>query len=131
VIYLDTSALVKLVFDEDESEALVGWLEARDELPKVSSELSVIELVRTCRRCDADAIAQARELLAGLDLLPVAGDIVEAASLVGPVSLRSLDAVHLASAISIKEGLTSFVAYDARLTTAAIEAGLDVVSPSS
>jgi predicted nucleic acid-binding protein len=129
VIYLDTSALVKLVFEEPESNALVEWLDARDDLPKVSSELSVTELMRACRRYDAAALAQAQELLSGLDLLPIARDVVDAASLIDPVELRSLDAVHLASALSIKDGLTSFVAYDAKLKAAAVEAGLEVASP--
>lgn len=130
MIYLDTSALVKLVFQEAESEALEQWLEERGELPKLSSELATIELVRTCRRYDDDAVSGARQVLAGLDLLPLSGDVVEAAALTPPVELRSLDAIHLASALSVADAVTSFVVYDTRLRAAAREAGLTIASPA-
>jgi predicted nucleic acid-binding protein len=130
VIYLDSSALVKLVFEEAESDALVQWLDERSELPKISSELSTIELVRTCRRRDKDAVREARQVLSGLDLVPLAGDVVEQAAVVGPPGLRSLDAVHLASALLVKEDVTSFVAYDTRLRAAAADAGLAVTAPT-
>jgi predicted nucleic acid-binding protein len=64
VIYFDTSALVKLVFDETESTALAEWLTVRADVPKVSSDLSTIELLRTCRRVDEDAVEGANLLLA-------------------------------------------------------------------
>ena len=61
MIYLDTSALVKLVFEEAESEALGGWLGERSDLPKLSAEVATVELVRTGRRYDEAALAAARE----------------------------------------------------------------------
>jgi predicted nucleic acid-binding protein len=130
VIYLDTSALVKLVFEEPESEALAHWLAKRREVPKMSSEVATIELVRTCRRRCDDALPSARQVLAGLDLVPLTGDVVERAAFLSPPELRSLDAVHLASALVISEALTAFVVYDGRLLTAAQGAGLDVVVPA-
>jgi predicted nucleic acid-binding protein len=66
VIYLDTSALVKAVFDEPESRWLEGWLTEHEDTPKITSELSTIELVRVCRRYDAEAVAVAGRLLSGL-----------------------------------------------------------------
>jgi uncharacterized protein len=129
VIYLDSSALVRLVFEEAESDALVRWLADKADLPKISSELSTIELLRTCRRIDEDAVTGARRVLAGLDLLPMTGDVVEQASLVGPPELHSLDAIHLASALVVVEYLTAFVAYDTRLRTVAADAGLEVAAP--
>jgi predicted nucleic acid-binding protein len=129
VIYLESSALVKLVFEETESDALAQWLADRQAMPKFSSELTTIELVRTCRRRDADAVVGARQVLAGLDLIPLTADLVESASSIGPPDLRSLDAIHLSSALLISEDVTAFVAYDVRLKTAALAAGLEVVAP--
>ena len=129
MIYFDTSALVKLVFDETESAALVEWLTHRADIPKVSSDLSTIELLRTCRRVDENAVEDANLLLGGIDLLPMDRAIVEKAASLVPTDLRSLDAIHLASALSVKTNLTVLVAYDARLCLAASEAGIEVVSP--
>jgi predicted nucleic acid-binding protein len=130
VIYLDSSALVKLVFDETESAALAEWLTVRADVPKVSSDLSTIELLRTCRRVDEDAVEGANLLLGGIDLLPMDRAIVEKAATLVPTELRSLDAIHLASALSVKANLTALVAYDVRLCSAAAQAGLEVVSPA-
>ncbi|HEX6395759.1 MAG TPA: type II toxin-antitoxin system VapC family toxin [Acidimicrobiales bacterium] len=130
MIYLDTSALVKLVFEEAESDALAAWLTERNDIPKLSAELTTIELIRTCRRYDDTAVYAARELLAGLDLIPLTSDLVESASVVGPLELRSLDAIHLASATAVGDSLTAFVVYDSRLGSAASEIGLHVVSPA-
>jgi predicted nucleic acid-binding protein len=130
VIYFDTSALVKLVFDETESAALAEWLTLRADIPKVSSDLSTIELLRTCRRVDEGAVEGAVLLLGGIDLLPIDRAIVEKAATLIPTELRSLDAIHLASALSVKTNLTALVAYDVRLCSAAAEAGIEVVSPA-
>jgi predicted nucleic acid-binding protein len=130
VIYFDTSALVKLVFDETESAALAEWLTLRADVPKVSSDLSTIELLRTCRRVDEGAVEGAVLLLGGIDLLPIDRAIVEKAATLLPTELRSLDAIHLASALSVKTNLTALVAYDVRLCAAAAEAGIEVVSPA-
>jgi predicted nucleic acid-binding protein len=130
VIYFDTSALLKLVFDETESAALVEWLTAMTDIPKVSSDLSTVELLRTCRRVDEGAVEGANFLLGGIDLLPIDRGIVEMAASLVPSDLRSLDAIHLASALSVKADLTALVAYDVRLCSAAAEAGVEVVSPA-
>ncbi len=130
MIYFDTSALVKLVFEETESAALAEWLMVRADVPKLSSDLATIELLRTCRRVDEDAVEGATLLLGGIDLLPMDRAIVERAAGLVPTDLRSLDAVHLASALSVKASLTAFVAYDSRLCSAAVQAGLEVASPA-
>ena len=130
MICLDSSALVKLVFEEAESGALVQWLADRQEVPKISSQLSTIELIRTCRRRDEEAVTGARQVLAGLDLLPLTADLIEQAALAGPAALRSLDAIHLASALLIREDVTALVAYDERLQAAAVAAGLEVTAPA-
>jgi predicted nucleic acid-binding protein len=130
VIYLDTSALVKLLFDEAESSALADWLTLKTEVPKVSSDLSTVELIRTCGRIDEVLLNDARRLLDGVDIVPIDHFIVEHAATLTPYDLRSLDAIHLASALSLSEELANFVAYDVRLCTAAARAGLPVVSPA-
>ncbi len=129
MIYIDTSALVKLLFEEPESTALANWLIEQYETPKVSSDLAIVELLRTCHRVDETLVPDARQLLEGIDLVPISRAIIETAASLTPCKLRSLDAIHLASALSLAEDLTDFAAYDLRLCSAAADAGLPVVSP--
>jgi predicted nucleic acid-binding protein len=130
MIYLDTSSLVKLLFDEPESTALTEWLTLNTDIPKVTSDLSTVELLRTCQRFDGSLVDEARRLLDGVDLVPIDHVIVEQAAILAPRELRSLDAIHLASALSLNADLTDFVAYDVRLCSAAEKAGLPVKSPT-
>lgn len=130
MIYLDSSALVKLLFQEPESEALSSWLWARAEVPKLTSQVSVVEVVRVCRRVDTDLEPAARRLLAGLDLVPISTTVVEWASHVGSPSLRSLDAIQLATALTVGEELEALIAYDRRLLEAAESERLPVASPA-
>lgn len=125
---MDSSALVKLIFDEAESASLGEWLRDRAELPKITSELPTIELLRVCTRVDADLSAEARQLIAGIDLIPMTGAMVERAAAVGP-ALHTLDAIHLASALEI-DGLIAVVTYDARLAAAAADEQLSTAAPS-
>lgn len=136
MIYLDSSALLKLLVDEAESEALHAWLDARvapsdasrgEEV--LSSELARVEVVRAMRRLAPEGVPEARVLIGQLYLLPVSGEVVSRAAEVGDPLLRSLDAIHLASALSLAADLHAFVAYDLRLVTAARSAGLEVVQP--
>jgi predicted nucleic acid-binding protein len=129
VIYLDTSALVKVIFEETESDGLARWLADRQEIRKLTSELSTVELIRVCRRLDVDAVADARQLLAGLDLVPLGVEVLDQAAGVDPVGLRTLDAIHLASAFTLSDAITAFVVYDTRLAGAADAAGFEVVTP--
>jgi predicted nucleic acid-binding protein len=129
VIYLDSSALLKLVFDESESEALETWLAERPDSPLVSSEISRIEVKRAVMLIDPGAAHEARALLAGLDLVPLASDLVDAACDIGESHLRSLDAIHLATAWSLRQVPATLVAYDTRLLNSAAEQGLQIASP--
>ena len=129
MIYLDSSALLKLLHEEPESAALADWLSAHADSPMISSELAKVEVSRACRRVNPDALPAARKLLAQLDLIPLTSDLVDDAADIGDVTLRSLDAIHLASALSIRSDMTGFIAYDRCLGDAAAAAGLELLSP--
>ena len=130
MIAFDSSALAKLVVCEQETAPLRAWLAAREEAAWSASSLTRVEVVRAVARAQAAAVPAARRLLAGLDLVPLGPDVLELAADLGPPSLRSLDALHLATALSLGSALDAFVVYDERLAQAAIDAGLPVVTPS-
>jgi predicted nucleic acid-binding protein len=131
VIQFDSSALVKLVLAERESDALANWLTARPGLAKVASDLVRVEVVRAVSRVDAGAVPAARALVAGLDLVPVTADLLEVAATIGPASLRSLDAIHLATAAVLGPDLEALLVYDQRLAAAAAGADLPIASPGA
>lgn len=127
-VFLDSSALVKLVQTEVESNALVTYLDRRRELPTTASALAVVEVVRAIPRHLAGV---ARDVLGLVRLMPLDRPLLEsAADLTTTQPLRSLDAIHCASAIRLGVELTALVTYDHRLATAAEELGLQVVSPA-
>jgi predicted nucleic acid-binding protein len=130
VIYFDTSALAKLVLTESETPRLVAWLDERGGVPRVSSSLARVELMRAVRAEGDVAIRTATLLLVELDEMPVTTDLLDAAGALA-LPLRSLDAIHLASALRIRAHLDAFVAYDKRLLTAADDMGLPVASPGT
>lgn len=117
-----------MIVNEPESASLGEWLRDRAELPKITSELPTIELLCVCTRVDADLSAEARQLIAGIDLFPMTGAVVERAAAVGP-TLRTRDAIHLAGALEI-DGLIAVVTYDARLAAAAADEQLSTAAPS-
>ena len=129
MIYLDSSALLKLLIQEQESAALEGWITAQAGAPVVTSTLAKVEVLRACRRLNDEALPAATALLAELDLIPLTTDVLDQAAEVGGPLLRSLDALHLASALSIGSELAAFVCYDHRLLEAASAAGLAAVNP--
>lgn len=125
--YLDTSAATKLILDEEETEAMTGFL--ADWPHAVSSELLAVELTRAVRRQARSRIVLLDELFARLYLRPVEDDVVILAGLVEPASLKTLDAIHLATAVMLREAIGCFVTYDKRLAEAADAVGLPVVAP--
>ncbi len=129
MIYFDSSALLKLLFDEPESAALVSWLQDREGLPPVSSELTQVEVIIASRRLDPAVVPVARRLLGQVDLVPLRGAVLDRAAEVGEPPLRTLDALHLASALVLGAGLSAFLTYDARLAAAARAAGVPVAHP--
>ena len=126
--YLDTSAAVKLVQREAGSDELQAWL-AGGERMLVSSLLLRTELLRATRRVRPDLLGRARALLDHITLLDVSMDVCERAGLLDPDGMRSLDAIHLASALTLIDELEGVVAYDVRLRAAAVAVGLTVIAP--
>ena len=128
-VYLDSSALLKLVLPERETVALRAALSKWPDW--VSSGLSAIECRRAMRRARGNASERLRmdHILASCTLLRVEEPALRLAETIGPPELRSLDAIHLASALSIGDDPDAFVTYDGRLASAAREIGLNVLSP--
>jgi uncharacterized protein len=130
VIYLDSAAIVKLAHAESESAALRDWLRERAETPWVSSVLAEIESFRALARYAAAAVTRLHPVLDQIDLIGLTPRIRLLAQTVGPVTVRPLDAIHLATALSIGPSLTTFITYDKRLLDAAVAAGLPSDSPA-
>jgi uncharacterized protein len=134
LVYADSSALVKLVRDEPESEALRAYL-ASAEL--VSCELVLAEVPRAVHRAAAAdprlplelLLARAGELLEALGLLPLDRGLLLAAGAFTEPALRALDAIHVAAAVTLSP-LDAFVGYDERQAAAARLAGLRTVQPA-
>ena len=126
--YVDSSALVKLAVREAESAALRRYLVRRR--PLVSSALARTEVLRALLPVGTDAVRRGREVLGRVELLRVSDRVLEAAGLFTPADLRSLDAVHLASAEQFGMDLRGFVTHDDRLARAAVGRGLRVVQPA-
>jgi predicted nucleic acid-binding protein len=129
VIYLDTSAFVKLVRGEPETLALQAFLRDRPAGPLVSSALLVVETRRAVLREAPDQLARADLLLTRIDQVDVTRSVLEAASRLPDPALRSLDAIHLATALQLEGDLEALVTYDGRLAAAAGRQKLPVVTP--
>lgn len=127
-LYLDSSAFVKLVVAEPESAALRAFLAASAARP-VSSALLRTEVLRAVRLVGPDALATAREALRRVDLVGIDDRLFDAAGLLDPRVLRTLDAIHLATAIALGDDLEAIATYDGRLAGAARIMGMPTVSP--
>ncbi len=127
--YLDTSAMVKLVIAEPETAALRAWVADSDRQP-VTCDLTRTELIRAVRRRSPELLVEARSALDGVILTKVTVQVFEAAARLEPASLRSLDAVHVASALDLGDDLDGIVAYDDRLIEAARANAIRVLSPA-
>lgn len=134
MIYLDSAALVKLVRVEQESAALVDWLNARSDERLVASALVEVEVPRALRRSQPGVLGAVAATLARIDRVGIDAAIrATAAAYVDPY-LRSLDAIHLATAdelVASGKTVSAFVTYDARLAEAARSAGLMVAAPGA
>ncbi|SFP47508.1 hypothetical protein SAMN05421810_102695 [Amycolatopsis arida] len=129
VYYVDTSAAIKLLWKERHSTAFADFYDAGAAAGWVSSALLKIEVMRAVHRAAPMLAPDARDLLTAFDLIAMDDDIVDAAMNEPNRTLRSLDAIHLATARVLATELTGLVTYDDRLMTAAEEAGLPIVTP--
>ncbi len=132
-LYLDTCAVIKLFKDEDDSEALKQWLVDHASYHQVTSHLTIVELRRGLHACSAlpETHALADLWLKRCARLALTTEVLRSAGSLMPGSrLRALDAIHVAAALALGEGLTYFVSYDKRLINAAEQHGLPVVSPT-
>ncbi|BBZ52034.1 type II toxin-antitoxin system VapC family toxin [Mycobacterium heidelbergense] len=129
MIYIDTSAAVKLVAAEQESAALIDWLNAHPDENLATSTVGHIELTRAAARAGPSAVALARDVASTIDTLILTEAIASASATIAPPELRTLDAIHLATAHIHRKALTAFCAYDRRLLEAAESHRLPIVSP--
>jgi predicted nucleic acid-binding protein len=130
MLYLDTSALMKLMRPEPESEALADWLDAQAPAPWVSSTLIEVELPRALRRVEPSLLPSVPPIVARISRYEI-DEVVRAAAAAYPdPALRSLDAIHLATGDAVfGTQLTAFVCYDERLLAAAAAVGLPTAAP--
>lgn len=129
LVYLDASALVKLVAVEPESPALSTFL--RDWESRITSRISAVEVARATRRAAIpELVDRASRMLDGIAFVELSSEIARLAGTLDPPILRSLDAIHVASALSLGADTGPFITYDARLQGAATAAGLDVQAPA-
>ena len=128
--YVDSSALLKLAVREPETPALEADLAGRDGL--VSSRLAVVECRRAARRASHRRLLQTvDQILEAIYLIDVTPAILDDAAAADPPLLRSLDAIHLATALSIGDAQMEVITYDARCAEAARASGMSVVQPGA
>jgi len=127
LIYLDSSALVKLSIPEAESDALFAFVRAHR--LRATSVLARVEVARTLLRFGAGSSARQALVLADTTYLALSEQVIERAATLEPATLPSLDAIHIASALELMPGLHAFVTYDARQAAAARAIGLSVMEP--
>ena len=129
-LYLDSSAFVKLLVEEPESGALRVFLAGSSEERRVSSTLLRAEALRAVRHLGSGALAAVREGLRRIDLIGIDDRILDAAGILEPRILRTLDAIHLATALTLGNDLAAVVTYDDRMAEAARLLGLSTVRPA-
>lgn len=127
MIYVDTSALAKLVAAEPETESLRTYFRERAMVPAASSELTLVELRRAALRRGRETMESVEDVLARVDTYPLTREVIARASSLNPVALRTLDALHVATALEIRA--TAVVTYDQRMMQACLANGLDSIAP--
>ena len=125
--YIDASAFVKLIVEEKETQALLKSLPPS----LISGEILTVEVMRTTVHSDAETIAFARKLLAGINFMPISSEVISIASLFGAhIKSKALDAIHLAAALSIGSTIDGIITYDKTMIADAKLLGIPVLSPA-
>jgi predicted nucleic acid-binding protein len=127
-LYLDSSAFVKIVVEETEYPALRAHV-AASEARRVSSALLRTEALRAVRHLGPAALAIVREALRRVDLVAIDDRVLDMAGMLEPGVLRTLDAIHLATALAVGDDLEAVVTYDDRMVAAARLVGVRTVAP--
>ena len=125
--YLDSSAIVKLAVQEPESAALRRFLRRRR--PLVTSALARTEVARALLAFGAEAVAHGEDAVSRLDVVRINDRLLRQAGALLPAELRSLDAIHLATAVALGSDLARVCTYDERMAGAATDMGMTVVAP--
>jgi predicted nucleic acid-binding protein len=129
LFYADSSAVIKLLVEEAHSTAFAAFYDAHSDAEWVSSALLRIEVARTVARAMPALLPDVRDLLSAFSSIAIDDDVVEGAMNEPDRSIRSLDAIHLATARVLTPELDALVTYDDRLIRAATAAGMVTVSP--
>lgn len=147
MIYLDSSALVELVREERETAALLAWLDDRVGEPHATSQLARTEVARALRRAAhderaaderagrdpehvlAELLAEGEEVVAAVGQVPLLPDVLDDAGSLAAPAFRTLDAIHVASARTLRPAAVEVVTYDARLAAVARDDGFAVAAP--
>jgi predicted nucleic acid-binding protein len=129
LLYLDSSAIVKLVVHEPESAAVLALLRSWPEA--VSSIVARVEVERVGRRLGGGAGRRARTVLTRLAVVELDDQVIQIAAQLRPPELRTLDAIHLGTALSLGGDLGGMCAYDSRLSQAAGAAGVKILAPTA
>jgi predicted nucleic acid-binding protein len=128
-LYLDSSALVKLVRTEPETAALRRFLRRHRDDGRVTSLLARTEVVRAVLPIGVTAVTNARDLLRRVDQIRLDAQILDDAATLPPAGLRSLNAIHLSCARQLGAELRAVVTYDERMVQAVQDLGLPVATP--
>jgi predicted nucleic acid-binding protein len=126
--YFDTSAVAKLLLRESETPAFTAFWRAQGMVP-CSSEILWTELLRAIRSEGPELAVTARALLHTMSLLRPSREIFDQAARLDPSILRTLDAIHLATALALGASLDAVVTYDARMAESAHALGIPVLAP--
>jgi uncharacterized protein len=126
--YLDSSAILKIIFKEDESAALVKYITE----PAITSSISRVEVLRTVQRIDPSRVHLAQNELAKINIVePIPSILTIAENFSHEVTLRSLDAIHVATLIFLSTATRGLITYDKLMTKNAEQLGLTVLAPGS